>query len=103
MDVFDWHIRWQDPEISEGHTIEVGTGTHYLALYAPPVTKASKHKDDAYCGGLNHLTVICDDLPPTEDRIRKYFKNYSHADYGSRKRFYFSDEVGIECEVACYW
>ena len=74
MDVFDWHIRWQGPAISEGHTIDVGTGAHYLALYAPPVTKASKHKDDPHCGELNHFAVVCDDLSSTEDRMREYIK-----------------------------
>ena len=74
MDVFDWYILWQGPAISEGHTIDVGTGAYYLALYAPPVTRASKHKDDPYCGELNHFAMVCDDLSPNEDGMRKYIK-----------------------------
>ena len=60
----------------------------------PTVTEASKHKAYAQRGGLNHVGLVCDDLSSTEDRVPKYFKIYSHADYELSKRFYFHDDDG---------
>lgn len=34
ISLFNWHIRWQGPARSGGHTIHVGSEDHYLALYS---------------------------------------------------------------------
>ena len=65
------------------------------------MTKTSKHKAYAQRDGLNHVTLVCDDLSLTKDRVPKYFEIYSHADYELGKRFYFHDDDGIEYEMVC--
>lgn len=102
--VFGWHIRWQGPAISEGHTVHVGDATSYLALYRPRgalVRNAAATYNTR--GGLNHVAVTVPDLEATEARVRAAgFTPRNHADYEPGRRFYFHDGDGIEYEVVSY-
>ena len=98
--LFGWHIRWQGDAISGGHTVHVGSDSHYLALYTPPdgLTKAASSY--TAIGGLNHIAVIVDDLDATEEVTKALgFQTKNHADYEPGRRFYFHDADGIEYEV----
>ena len=103
-DLFGWHIRWEGAAKDGGHTIHVGTDTHYLAIYAPAVpAHAAKDNNYTTVGGLNHLAVVVDDLDATEKAVLAAgFKTGNHADYEPGRRFYFHDYDGIEYEVVQY-
>ncbi|ASM73249.1 MULTISPECIES: VOC family protein [Roseobacteraceae] len=102
-DLFGWHIRWQGAAIAGGHTIHVGTDTHYLALYSPQAPEKPRQSNYTTIGGLNHLAVTTDDLDALETRIKAHgFTTGNHADYEPGRRFYFHDADGIEYEVVQY-
>jgi catechol 2,3-dioxygenase-like lactoylglutathione lyase family enzyme len=102
MDIFDWHVRWEGPAMGGGHSIHVGSDSHYIALYSPPpqngqVTHFTKGKP------LNHICIHVEDLDATEARVMAAgLKPFSHDDYHPGKRFYFFDDDGIEFEVVTY-
>ncbi|MGJ8544253.1 MAG: VOC family protein [Sulfitobacter sp.] len=101
--LFGWHIRWQGDAMMGGHTVHVGTETHYLALYTPGTPKPGDADRYLRIGGLNHMGVVVDDLDKTEAAIRAHgFKTGNHADYEPGRRFYFHDDDGIEYEVVQY-
>ena len=53
--------------------------------------------------GLNHLAVVVDDLEVVEDRVKAHgYTPNSHADYEPGRRFYFTEENGLEIEVVQY-
>jgi predicted enzyme related to lactoylglutathione lyase len=53
--------------------------------------------------GLNHIGVVVDDLDAIEARVKaEGFEAYSHDDYEPGRRFYCSDNTGLEFEVVCY-
>lgn len=102
-DAFDWHIRWQGASIDNGHTIHVGTDSHYVALYTPGKPMNPAQNNYLTNGGLNHIAVTVDDLDAMEDRVKKAgFTPTSHADYEPGRRFYFHDNDNIEYEVVSY-
>ncbi len=103
-DVFDWRIRWQGAAIDEGFSIHVGSENSYVAVYSPPLSP-QKASSSSYrtIGGMNHLAVVVDDLDETEARVKAAgFTPINHADYEPGRRFYFSDDDGIEFEVVSY-
>jgi catechol 2,3-dioxygenase-like lactoylglutathione lyase family enzyme len=94
MDIFDWHVRWEGPSADGGHSIHVGTDSHYIALYTPPQDSGLP---------LNHICLHVDDLDTTEARVvAAGFKPFSHGNYHPGRRFYFFDGDGIEFEVVSY-
>ena len=104
-DLFGWHVRWSGDSIHDGWSVHVGEVDTYLALYngpdGQPLDEASNHfKQQA---GLNHIGVVVPDLDAVEDRVKTlgYTPN-SHADYEPGRRFYFTEENGLEIEVVQY-
>ena len=101
--LFGWHIRWQGDAIDGGHTIHVGTETHYLALYTPGKQINDGANSYTSVGGLNHIAVVVDDLDAMEARVKDHgFQTGPHYDYEPGKRFYFHDSDDIEYEVVQY-
>jgi catechol 2,3-dioxygenase-like lactoylglutathione lyase family enzyme len=102
QDLFDWHIRWSGPALNGGHSIQVGSDDHYVALYgsgAPELRAGSFNKGEP----LNHIGVEVEDLDAVEARvIAAGLVPFSHGDYAPGRRFYFLDRDGIEFEVVSY-
>jgi len=102
MDVFGWHVRWAGEARDGGHTIHVGSGEHYMALYTG---RDETYSDEDFIKGrpLNHVGVEVDDLDATEARVvAAGLTPFSHGDYEPGRRFYFFDPDGIEYEVVSY-
>ena len=104
-DLFGWHVRWSGASIFDGHSVHVGEHNTYLALYNgpddAPLTPTPNHfKQKA---GLNHIGVVVPDLDAVEERVKELgYKPNSHADYEPGRRFYFTEENGLEIEVIQY-
>jgi catechol 2,3-dioxygenase-like lactoylglutathione lyase family enzyme len=102
IDIYGWHIRWQGPSASGGHSIHVGTDTQYLALYTPP---ADQGHETRFAKGLplNHICLEVDDLDDIEAKVVVAgFTPFNHGDYYPGRRFYYFDDDGIEYEVVSY-
>lgn len=102
--VFGWKIRWEGSAMETGYTVHVGSDDSYVALFAPG-DGASESQSSSYMtkGGLNHWSVVVDDLDATEERVKaEGFNPVNHADYVPGRRFYFRDNDGIEIEVVQY-
>jgi catechol 2,3-dioxygenase-like lactoylglutathione lyase family enzyme len=102
IDVFGWRLRWQGPSASGGHSIHLGSDTHYIALYTPP---RSSHAQTRFAKGLplNHISLQVYDLDATEARvIAAGFTPFNHGDYEPGRRFYYFDDDGVEYEVVSY-
>lgn len=100
--VFGWHVRWRGKAMNGGHTVHVGSETHYLALYSPPQDKSSSAP---FIKGvpLNHIGIEVDDIVAIEERVRAAgLSPFGHDDYEPGRRFYFFDESNIEFEVVSY-
>ncbi len=101
-DLFGWHIRWEGPSMSAGHTIHIGTDDSYIALYTNPEVRAA---DPMFNKGepMNHIGVTVDDLDAVEAKvIAAGLEPFGHDDYDPGRRFYFFDWNGIEWEVVSY-
>jgi len=102
QDLFGWSIRWRGPARDGGHTIHVGTGSDYLALYTG---KDIAYTDDDFAKGrpLNHVGIEVDDLEAFEARaVAAGLVPFNHGDYDPGRRFYLLDPDGIEYEVVSY-
>lgn len=102
MTLFDWRVRWQGPARLGGHTIHVGSDSHYVALYTG---RDVAYTADDFAKGqpLNHIGVEVDDLDATEVRVvAAGLRPYGHEAYDPGRRFYFLDPDGIEYEVVSY-
>ncbi len=105
-DLFGWHIRWEGPSMSGGHTIHVGTDDQYLALYTNEGVKAAN--DGAgptfeKSQPMNHVAMTVDDLNAVEAKVvAAGLKPFGHDDYDPGRRFYFFDWNGIEFEIVSY-
>lgn len=104
--LFGWHIRWQGPAINGGYSIHVGEAESYVALYAGPGGGSDQQAGtDSYLtrGGLNHIAVVVADLDAVETAVAAQgYRPRSHADYEPGRRFYFTEENGLEIEVVSY-
>lgn len=101
-DLFGWAIRWEGPSMNNGHTIHIGSGDDYIALYTPFAQGAPDHR---FAKGvpMNHIGVQVEDLAEVEQKVVAMgFEPFSHSDYGVCRSFYFFDENGIEFEVISY-
>ncbi len=101
--LFDWQVRWAGKGMQTGRTVHVGTDDTYVALFsfgdAAPGREVSYHTR----GGLNHIAVVVDDLDATEARIKAAgYAPENHGDYEPGRRFYFTEENGVEIEVVAY-
>ena len=100
-DLFGWHIRWEGPSMSAGHTIHVGTDDQYIALYS---------NDDIPTGiqyrkgqPMNHIAMTVDDLEAVHAKVKAAGLKSDEIDaYEPGRRFYFYDWNGIEFEVVSY-
>lgn len=101
--VFGWHIRWEGASKAGGYSIHVGSDDHYVVAYQAPSLNEMTGADYNSVGWLNHIGVVVDDLPSTEQRVKGAgFAPYNHGDYEPGRRFYFNDADGIEWEVVSY-
>jgi catechol 2,3-dioxygenase-like lactoylglutathione lyase family enzyme len=101
--LFDWKVRWKGPAKMGGFTVHVGSDEQYLALFAPPEGLNSAVDPGLYRSGLNHIGIVVDDLDACEARILAAgYTTGSHSDYEPGRRFYFTDENGVEIEVVSY-
>jgi catechol 2,3-dioxygenase-like lactoylglutathione lyase family enzyme len=99
--MFGWRVRWQGPSAIGGESIHVGTDEAYVAIYSPP--EGQRTPGRAAKGRLNHIGVVVDDLDAAERRvIEAGYKPHSHAAYEPGRRFYFTDDEGIEFEVVSF-
>ena len=101
-DLFGWHIRWEGPSMSGGHTIHVGSDDQYLALYTNENVKAA---DPQFRKGepMNHVAMTVDDLDAVEEKVKAAgLEPFGHDDYDPGRRFYFFDWNGIEYEIVNY-
>jgi len=102
-DIFDWHIRWSGPAMSEGFTVHVGGEDSYVALYASQESAAKIDPNLSTPSALNHIAVTVEDLDATETKIiAAGYKTENHDDYAPGRRFYFRDENGLGYEVVSY-
>lgn len=86
-----------------GLTVHVGDDTGYLALYRPPHDISDAEHLYRRVNGLNYIGIVVDDLDATHARVKaEGFKPHSHDDYEPGRRFYFSDNTGLEFEVISY-
>lgn len=105
--LFDWRIRWEGESIFEGRSVHVGDETSYLALYAPPkpISNDDPMGEESYYsrGGLNHIGVVVDDVDEVRDRaVALGYTPGEWHDYEPGRRFYLTEENGIEIEVISY-
>ncbi|MFA9231113.1 MAG: VOC family protein [Microgenomates group bacterium] len=101
--LFDWKIRWQGTAKGGGCSVHVGTDTQYIAFFTPKDTPGHAIDPGLVCSGLNHIGLVVDDLDATEARIRAAgYRTEFHADYAPGRRFYFTEENGVEIEVVSY-
>ncbi|MDZ4086813.1 MAG: VOC family protein [Tabrizicola sp.] len=101
--LFGWHVRWQGPAKMGGFSVHVGTDAQYLALFSPPGALQDAVDPGLYRSGLNHIGVVVDDLDRTEALVLAAgYLTGSHADYDPGRRFYFTEENGVEIEVVSY-
>ena len=104
-DLFGWHIRWSGASIYDGWSVHVGEVETYLALYNGPDLKPNDPVYTSYTqkAGLNHIGIVVPDLDKVEDRVKSLgYEPYSHQDYEPGRRFYFTEENGLEIEVVQY-
>jgi catechol 2,3-dioxygenase-like lactoylglutathione lyase family enzyme len=101
--LFDWKVRWQGAAKMGGITVHVGSAEQYMALFTPP-DGLNKPVDPGFDqSGLNHIGIVVDDLGACEARILAAgYHTESHADYEPGRRFYFTEENGVEIEVVSY-
>ncbi|MEL6201647.1 MAG: VOC family protein [Pseudomonadota bacterium] len=103
IDIFGWHVRWEGPVMNGGHSVHIGDGTSYLALYSPAEITGKASINKARVGHLNHIGIVVDDLDAVEAKvIAKGYRPHSHDDYEPGRRFYFNDDNGLEVEVVSY-
>jgi catechol 2,3-dioxygenase-like lactoylglutathione lyase family enzyme len=101
--LFGWHIRWAGAGMQTGRSVHVGEKDSYVALFT--YGDAAERMQESYRtrAGLNHIGVVVDDLDETEARIKDAgYITESHADYEPGRRFYFTEENGVEIEVVSY-
>ena len=102
-DLFGWRIRWQGPGMTTGRTVHVGGDDSYVALFSFGDPAEPAQSSYATRAGLNHIGVVVDDLDAVEARVKAAgFVPGNHADYEPGKRFYFTENNGVEIEVVSY-
>jgi predicted enzyme related to lactoylglutathione lyase len=101
--LFGWQIRWQGRAKAGGWTVHLGDEAQYLALYTPPEAPGAAGDPGGMASGLNHIGLVVDDLGAAEARIKAAgYVTENHADYAPGRRFYFTEENGVEIEVVSY-
>lgn len=102
-DLFDWRVRWSGPAMQTGRTVHVGGDDSYVALFSYGGEQAASPDSYRTRAGLNHIAVVVDDLDKAEARvIAAGYRPGKTFDYEPGRRFYFTEENGIEIEVVNY-
>lgn len=102
-DLFGWHIRWAGTGMQTGRTVHVGTDASYVALFSFGDPAEPAQSSYATRAALNHIGGMVDDLDAVEARVKAAgYVPENHADYEPGKRFYFTEENGVEIEVVSY-
>ena len=100
--LFGWHIRWEGPSQSGGHSIHVGDKRFYLAFYTP-ADDCGCAKGYAKGAPLNHVGLLVDDLLTVKAGVEAAgLATFNHERYEPGERFYFFDWDGIEFEIVSY-
>ncbi len=101
--LFGWKVRWAGKGMQTGRTVHVGDEGSYVALFSygdPADPTQSSYTTRA---GLNHFGVVVNDLDAVEALVKAAgYTPGNHSDYEPGKRFYFSEENGVEIEVISY-
>lgn len=101
--LFGWRIRWQGRAKSGGWTVHLGDEAQYLALFTPPEAPGAASDPTWMASGLNHIGLVVEDLDAAEAKIKAAgYVTENHADYEPGRRFYFTEENGVEIEVVSY-
>lgn len=101
--LFDWHIRWTGAAMGNGRTVHVGGDKSYVALFSFGGEQIDASESYRTRAGLNHIGIVTDDLDQAEQRvITAGYRPEKHADYEPGRRFYFTEENGVEIEVVSY-
>lgn len=101
--LFGWRIRWSGGGMQTGRSVHVGNDDSYVALFSYGDDQAPAIDSYRTRAGLNHIAVVTDDLEGTEQRIiAAGYTPGEHYDYEPGRRFYFTEENGIEIEVVSY-
>lgn len=100
--LFDWHIRWEGPSMSDGYTVHVGDDNQYIALYTnAKIRKANPQHEKQK--PMNHIAFVVDNLDSIEAKVKAAgLEPFGHDDYEPGKRFYFFDWNHIEYEIISY-
>lgn len=102
-DLFNWRVRWSGPAMQTGRSVHVGGDDSYVALFTYGGDQAAAPDSYRTRAGLNHIAVVVDDIDATEARVLAAgYRPENHADYEPGRRFYFTEENGIEIEVVQY-
>ncbi len=100
--LFGWHIRWEGPSMSDGHTIHVGNDNQYIAFYTNPTVRAANPQ---HMKGkpMSHIAITVNNLDAIEAKVKAAgLETFGHGDYDPGKRFYFFDWNHIEFEIVSY-
>ena len=101
--LFGWHVRWSGVGMETGRSVHVGSDDSYVALFSHGGDQAPAIDSYRTRAGLNHIAVVTDDLEGTEQRIiAAGYRPGAHQDYDPGRRFYFTEENGVEIEVVSY-
>ena len=103
VDLFGWRVRWAGKGMQTGRTVHVGDDDSYVALFSFGAPDAATQESYRTRAGLNHIGVVVDDLEAVEIKVKNAgYTPENHADYEPGRRFYFSEENGVEIEVISY-
>lgn len=100
--IFGWAVRWSGKAMN-GYAVHVGTQDDYVAFYAPAGAVPAAETAYSRYGMVNHIGIVTGDIEDAEARVRaEGLEPHSHADYEPGRRFYFTDQDGVEYEVVSY-
>lgn len=101
--LFGWQVRWAGPSLQTGRSVHVGDADSYVALFSFGTPGMGAEISYHTRAGLNHIGVVVDDLDAVEIKVKNAgYTPENHADYEPGRRFYFTEENGVEIEVVCY-
>ena len=101
--LFGWQVRWAGKGMTTGRTVHVGEADSYVALFSYGDARPGVEVSYRTLAGLNHIAVVVDDLDATEARVvAAGYVPENHASYEPGRRFYFTEENGLEIEVVQY-
>ena len=83
--------------------MHAGADDQYVALYSPPKGLKAGQDPTYHRSGLNHIGVVVADLEACERGvIAEGYQPGQRYDYEPGRRFYFTEENGVEIEVISY-